>query len=70
MNAAGRAEKELGAAIQVIKMSSREYALEDDPPPCPSVMVGGRLIVEDAMVTYEALKGAILNGSGTDQMTS
>ncbi len=70
MEAAGRAEKELGATIQVIKMSSREYALEDDPPPCPSVVVDGRLIVEDAMVTYEALEAAILNGRGADRTTS
>ncbi len=51
-------------------MSSREYALEDDPPPCPSVVVDGRLIVEDAMVTYEALEAAILNGRGADRTTS
>ncbi len=69
MDAAGRAEKELGAAIRVIKMTSREYAVEEDPPPCPSVMVDDRLIAEDDMVTYEALKDAILSG-GTHGGTS
>ena len=70
MDAAGRAEKELGAAIQVIKMSSRDYALEDDPPPCPSVMVDGELIAEDGTVTYEALKAALLSRGGSQQGAS
>jgi hypothetical protein len=61
MDAAGRAEKELGAAIRVIKATSTEYALEEDPPACPSVMVDDRLIAENAVVTYEAVKAAILS---------
>lgn len=62
METAGRAEKELGAALRVVGMTSREYALEDDPPPCPSVMVDGVLIVEDGKVTYEALAAAVRGG--------
>lgn len=62
MDAAGRAEKDFGAAIRVIKATSTEYALEEDPPACPSVMVDGRLIAENAVATYEALKAAILGG--------
>jgi hypothetical protein len=50
----------------VIKRSSRAYELEEDPPPCPSVAVDGRLIAEDAAVTYEALAAAIRDG-GTEQ---
>ncbi len=59
MEAAGRAEKEMGAAIEVVKKSSKEYVLEDDPPPCPSVMVNGELIAEGA-VAYEVLKAELL----------
>ncbi len=66
MDAAGRAEKELGAAIQVIKKSSKEYELEDDPPPCPSVMVGDELIAEGT-VTYEELEAALVSGGGNQQ---
>jgi len=62
--AAGRAEKELGAQIVIVKKTSPEYAKEKDPPPCPSVMVNGRLIAKNDIVSYEALKDAILRDSG------
>ncbi len=61
MEAAGRAEKEFGAEIKVIKKTSPEYAAEKDAPPCPSVMVTGRFIARGKVVTYEELKAAILN---------
>ncbi len=69
MDAAGRAEKELGAAIEIIRKSSRDYALEDDPPPCPSVTVNGELIAE-GMVTYEALKAALVSDGAGQQGAS
>ena len=43
MEAAGRAGKELGAEIIAIKKTSKEYQMERDPLPCPSVMVNGRI---------------------------
>jgi hypothetical protein len=58
--AAGRAEKELGAEIRVIKKTSNEYRMEKDPPPCPSVMVNGKFIAKKENVKFEALKIAIL----------
>ena len=61
--AAGRAEKELGAQIVIVKKTSPEYAKEKDPPPCPSVMVNGRLIAKNDIVTYEALKDALVSDS-------
>ncbi len=48
-------------------MTSSEYEREDDPPPCPSVAVDGRLVAEDAMVTYEALERAIREGGPATQ---
>ena len=61
MEAAGQAEKELGAVIKVIKKTSNEYRMEKDPPPCPSVMVNGKLIAKKEIIKCEALKIAILN---------
>jgi len=61
--AAGRAEKELGAQIVIVKKTSPAYAKEKDPPPCPSVMVNGRLIAKNDIVSYEALKDALVSDS-------
>ncbi len=60
MDAAGRAEKEFGAQITVVKKTSQEYAQEKDPLPCPSVVLNGRVIAKNDIITYEALKAAIL----------
>jgi hypothetical protein len=59
--AAGRAEKEFGAEIRVIKKTSNEYRMEQDPPPCPSVMVNGNFVARKENIGFEALKAAILN---------
>ncbi len=48
-----------------MKKTSREYALEEGPPPCPSVMVNGELIAEGT-VTYEALKEELLSGARSE----
>ncbi len=63
LETAGRAEKEFGAEIVVIKKTSPEYAQEKDPPPCPSVMVNGRFIARNDTIKYEALKTALLSDS-------
>jgi hypothetical protein len=63
METAGRAEKEFGAEIKVIKKTSPEYAAEKNPPPCPSVMVNNRFISKNDTITYEALKTAIISDS-------
>lgn len=65
MEAAGRAEKELGAVIKVIKKTSPEYSAEKDPPPCPSVIVNAIFIAKNDTVTYDALKAAI-KSSGSE----
>ncbi len=62
METAGRAERELGATIEIVKKSSRDYAREADPPPCPSVAVDGELIAE-GVVAYEVLEAELL-GAG------
>ncbi len=58
--AAGRAEKELGAELVIIRKTSPEYAALVDKPPCPSVMVDGKFIAKGDPVTYEQLRTAIL----------
>ncbi len=65
MNAAGLAEKELGASVVVIKKTSKEYAQEKNPPPCPSVMVDGKFIVRNDTVAYEVLKAAVAGSCGS-----
>ncbi|MGE5808159.1 MAG: hypothetical protein ACM32I_03440 [Nitrospirota bacterium] len=64
MEAAGRAERELGAEIRVIKKTSSEYRMEKDPPPCPSVMVNGQFIAKKENVKFEAIKAAIVKENG------
>ncbi len=61
MDAAGRAEKEFGTQIVIIKKSSPEYAREKEPPPCPSVKLDDRSIANNDIVTYEGLKSAIMD---------
>jgi len=63
MQAAERLRDELGLELAVIKKTSGEYAREKDPPPCPSVAVNGRLIVEDGTVDYERLLAEISKDS-------
>lgn len=48
--------------MRVIEKTSAEYALEADPPPCPSVKVDDRWIARNDVVTHEALSAAILAG--------
>ena len=60
MDAARRAEKEFGAEIIVIKKTSPEYAVQKDPPPCPSVMVNGSFIAKNETITFEMLKTALI----------
>jgi hypothetical protein len=50
-------------AVLVIKKTSPEYALQKDPPPCPSVELNGRIIAWNDIITYEALKASILSDS-------
>ena len=64
--AAGRAGKELGAEITIIKKTSLEYAKEKYPPPCPSVMVNGRLIAKNDIVSFETLKNAMAGDDGRE----
>lgn len=60
MLAAQKAKETLGIDIVVVKKGSDEYYSESNPPPCPSVAVGGKLIVKDGTVDYEQLQAEIL----------
>lgn len=65
MEAAREAEKEFGAEIVVIKKTSHEYSQMEDPMPCPSVVVNGRVITRNDTVTQRALKAAIMSDCET-----
>ncbi len=60
LDAARGAEKEFGAEIIVIKKTSKEYHRQQDPLPCPSVVVNGRIIARNDTVTYPSLKTSIM----------
>jgi hypothetical protein len=60
LESARRTEKELGAEVVVIKKTSKEYGLETDAPPCPSVKVNDSFIVRRGLITYEQLKAALI----------
>ncbi len=66
LEAAGRAEKEMGAEIKIIKKTSPEYTKEQDPLPCPSVLVNGRIIARNDTVSYQALKAMLMSESGME----
>lgn len=53
------AETELGAQLVTIKKTSPEYAAMQNPPPCPSVEVDGKLIAINDTATYEQIKTAM-----------
>jgi len=65
MDVAREVEKEFGAEIIVIKKTSKEYDQMKDPLPCPSVVVNGRIIAKNDIVTPQALKAAITSDRET-----
>jgi hypothetical protein len=60
IQAADKAREMLGVDLVVIKKGSDEYYAESYPPPCPSVAIGNRFLVEDGTVDYEQLKTELL----------
>lgn len=60
LEAARAVQKEYPIHVEVIKKGSEEYAGTADPPPCPSVMLDGRLIKEYGVVTSDELKNELL----------
>ncbi len=57
--AAGRAAKEFAVEVIIIKKTSPEYASENNPLPCPSVVLNGKVLARNDVITYEALKTAL-----------
>lgn len=62
MEAARRAEEQFKAEIVTIKKPSMTYLMMKERPPCPSVAVNGRYLVQDGTVTFEEIKSAIEGG--------
>jgi len=60
MLAAAKAKENLEVELVIIKKGSDEYYSESYPPPCPSVAVGDKFVVENGTVDYEQLKTELL----------
>jgi hypothetical protein len=60
LESARRAERELCAEVVVIMKTSKEYGLEADAPPCPSVKVNNSFVVRRGLITYEQIKAALM----------
>ena len=56
LEAALRAECELGATVAAVWRDSPQYAQLESPPPCPSVAVDGRLVVRNGVIDYDQLR--------------
>ncbi len=51
----------------MIRKTSKEYQAEKEPLPCPSVVVNGRIIARNDVVTFESLRTAILSDTGPEK---
>ena len=60
LEAAMRVKKEYPLEVKVINKSSAEYRKLADPPPCPSVILDGRVIKEYGVVSSDDLKEELL----------
>jgi hypothetical protein len=60
MQAAERLRDELGLDLVVIKKTSEEYAKTKEQPPCPSVAVDDRYVVQNGTIGYDELKAEVL----------
>ncbi|MDP3297285.1 MAG: hypothetical protein Q8N09_06815 [Thermodesulfovibrionia bacterium] len=59
MQSAWKAKDELGVEVIVIKKTSKEYNMEKDPLPCPSIVLNGKVLANNGTITYEELKAEI-----------
>lgn len=60
LEAAKAVQKEYPVHIEIVKNGSDEYQSAENPPPCPSVMLDGRLIKEYGVVTSDEIKHEML----------
>jgi hypothetical protein len=60
LEAASKVQAEYPVQIHVIKKGSEEYNKHNDPPPCPSIFLDGRVLKEYGVMTSEEIKGELL----------
>jgi len=60
MESADRLKEEYPVHIEVVKKGSAEYRSMDYPPPCPSIMLDGRVLKEYGVMSPDELKGEVL----------
>jgi len=62
VEAARRAEEEFNAEVVTIKKPSLTYMRMKERPPCPSVALNDRYLIQNGTVTFEEIKAAIEAG--------
>jgi hypothetical protein len=60
LDAARKVQEEYPVHIEVIKNGSEEYKRMDDPPPCPSILLDGKVLNEYGVMGAEDLKKELL----------
>jgi len=60
LDAAKKVQEEYPVHVKVIPKSSEEYQNMQDPPPCPSIFLDGRVLKEYGVMNSEELKGELL----------
>ncbi len=60
MDAARKLQEEYPIQVRVVKHGSDEYHSEKYPPPCPSVMLDGRIIKEYGVMTTDEMRLELL----------
>jgi hypothetical protein len=60
VESARKVQKEYPIHVRVVKHGSEEYYGEDNPPPCPSIALDGRVIMEYGVMTPEEIEKELL----------
>jgi|GEM_PF-3480772 len=60
VEAAQKVQEEYPIEIRIVKHGSEEYHKEENPPPCPSIALDGRILKEYGVMTPEEIKKELL----------
>ncbi|HLB24896.1 MAG TPA: hypothetical protein VJM83_01070 [Nitrospirota bacterium] len=60
LDSAQKVQEEYPVEIKIVKHGSEEYYREDNPPPCPSIALDGRLLKEFGVMSPDEIKKELL----------